>query len=148
MTASVRERILQNVESTLDAMTTTRFAKVVRADFYPWTGGPFPLAMVFEPDDTYRQEQNRGSSTILSVDMALDVMCVLQKPGVDKATPTNEVVANVIKALLTDPTRGGLAIYTDPARVSVSVMDEAQSLAAAQLSFVVHYRHLRTDPTS
>ncbi len=39
-------------------------------------------------------------------------------------------------------------VYTDPARVSVSVMDEAQSLAAARLSFVVHYRHLRTDPSS
>lgn len=150
MTVSVRERILQNVKTTLESVTTANgydhtISRVERVDFTDWTSGPFPMALIHEPDDSYEVEKNRGASSVLYVSMALDLLVMIRKPSADKATPMNALIADVMTAMLEDHTRGGYAIWTEPARVSVSVMDEAQALSAARLSWVIYYRHRRDD---
>lgn len=152
MADSVRERILQNVEATLRTLTVaagyqTEFAEVARDDFRDPLSGPFPLCLVHEPDDTYTLEQNRNSSTVLSVNMALDVSVWISRPTAVKATPINAVIRDVLQVLLADPTRGGVAIWTEPTRTSVSAPGATIAQAAARLSFLIHYRHRRDDVT-
>lgn len=152
MTASVRERILQNVQSTLGQVTVPNgyaftLARVERVDFTDWTQGPFPMALIHEPDDTYDVEKNRGSTTVLHVNMALDLLVMIRKPAAEKATPINALIQDVQTAMLEDTTRGGLAIWTEPVRTSVSVMDESQALSAARISWLIYYRHRRNDVT-
>lgn len=153
MADSVRERILQDVEATLRMVKTTNgyantIAKVMRVDFTNPFNGPFPLALIHEPDENYTLIGSRGNDDVYQVDVNLEIGLWIEKPGASKATPMNSLLADVKKALMVDRTRGELAISTRPSRVTMSVLDETMTPSAATVSWVISYRHLGSDPAT
>jgi hypothetical protein len=61
-------------------------------------------------------------------------------------TAINRMEADIIRAILTDPRRGGNAIRTKETRWIKYIAEENAPYGAIQITFTVHYRHQRTNP--
>lgn len=151
MTA-VAENILLNVESTLGGITTDNeyafeMASVERFEVGGNTLASLPAAVVSSGEKRRLTETSRTMEWNFDVDVAVYVMH-------DKAADTRstdevltEVEAEVYRALMADPTRGGYALHTEITRLShFNLMHEEGFDTGVLAELSIRFRHDRMDP--
>lgn len=142
---SIKEQILQEVETTLGAMTTAggysmdspyTSRRTRPADRLP----DYPAIFISEPEE----EKESGPVAKTSTFMPVRIECWLYD---DRQTP-NLNATNALRdleyALLQDATRGGLAIDTTLVRNKMLVTE--QKMSGVMLDVEVHFRHAYMDP--
>jgi hypothetical protein len=145
----VKEAVLQNLETALAAIAAgaayyTTVARVQRINTVPIDLPEYP-AIVLVPLGT--DYDPPGAATTLAIAGHYRVQATLIiRSRTDAVADLENFIRDVHKALLVDPTRGGLAI--DTRLVSDSVYyptDIEEPVALADLVIEVHYRTTRTD---
>ncbi len=145
----IRERILQDCEQSLwqidgsgdyhHALVDVRRGKPVPEDL-----AELPVAFFDEGDETVAKD----TGLLLTRTLPLTVEARLRSADGDLPTQTNRMLADVERALTTDPTRGGLALLTNMTGNSV-VKDEAPGvLASVRVDFEIQYWTRWGDPAS
>ncbi len=151
---TVRERILQNIKTALEAVT---IANGYNFDFTPQTiqrwsmhGNrmvDMPMAVISPGDEDETSSPHPFEECVLTV--YLDVFFINdENDPVPTDTYLNRLQGDIKKAVLQDPTRGGDAIDTDVLGTTPFETTEAQPYAGIIMELRVRYRHLRSDPTA
>lgn len=157
MTESVRERILQHVQATLEAVTVehgyqTTLQSVQRFQQDGQQLSVVPVAVLVEGgDDVELDGPMNGYDGLVSHALTLSVVLIhRQDTDVDSqpaAQAMNRLIADVQKAMQADPTRGGVAINTEEIGVGELDAEEGQPELVRTVGYRIRYRHRRTDPT-
>ena len=149
MADSLRELILQNVETTLEGITTgagyeQTVNHVVRGKLNPGTPEQYPLIVIYEAPMT--AETEHYGSTTKHLQLSLEVWT--KSGGDNPSVVINKLLADIEKALEAAPTRGGYAIDTwylgDELVFSTTDDSEIGALVFIQINF----RNIRTNPYS
>ena len=155
MADSVRERIMKNMQSALEAITVENgFANTLtRVERVLQRGQSLnpPMAIVLEGEDTVTIGPLSGNDALLSRELQVGVVLVVQQDEDSDARSASEVmnslVADVQKKLQEDYGRGGVAINTVEQAVSAIQQEEGQPILSCVIDYSVRYRHSRLDPT-
>ena len=152
MAESVREQIMKNMVSTLQAVTvangySTTFNGVERTLQYGQSAQA-PMAYVLEGDDEVVSEAPLG---YLSRHFQVGIVLTIQQDESEDARSASEVmnavIADVQKKLQEDERRGNLAVNTEEMAVSAVEIEEGLPVLRATLAYRITYRHGRLDPT-
>ena len=110
-----------------------------------------PMAYVLEGDDTASTGPLAGPFDLLSRDLQVGVVLMVQQDDdVDARSASeamNSLVADVQRVMQVDTTRGGLALDTEETAVSPIQVDEGLPILSATVAYRVTYRHRRNDPS-
>lgn len=155
MADSVREAIMKQIQSTLQAITIGNgYANTVNAVERLLQRGQSsqpPMAYVLEGEDDASQGPIFGADSLISRTLSVGVtMIVQQDDDIDARSASeamNSLIADVQKAMQVDYSRGGLAVNTEEVSVSPVQIDEGLPLLSATVAYRIAYRHRRTDPT-
>lgn len=150
---TVRERILQNIKSTLEAVT---IANGYNFDFTPETVQRWsmhgnrmvdmPMAVISPGDEDETSSPHPFEECVLTV--YLDIFFINEENDpVATDTYLNRLQGDIKKAILIDPTCGGDAVDTDILGTTPFETTEAQPYAGIIMELRIRYRHLRSDPT-
>ena len=148
MADSIREKIMANVETTLEGITTaagynSTIQRVYRIRLAGLNIQEFPSIVVIpgreinaeEPVDRYTER------------LSFVLECWLKEASKDDiATQVNKLVADVQKALLVDYTRGGMAINTKLLGNEPFYNDVNAPYGGVDIEIEIHYRHQYSDP--
>lgn len=149
MADTISERILQNVETTLTGITTGNGYSVTVQQVYRNTDASimavtFPYIDLPEPQEDSEDVPLGLTTKFMHLTLNLFIS--------NDTSPANKVMNNfigdVVKALLTDHTRGGLAVDTDVKAERVTSDETAEPFLQTSMSVDIHYRHKYGDPTS
>jgi len=151
---TVRERILQNIKTTIEAIT---IANGYNFDFTPQTVQRWsmhgnrmvdmPMAVISPGDEDESSSPHPFEECVLTV--YLDVFFINdENDAVPTDTYLNRLQGDIKKAVLLDSTRGGDAIDTDVLGTTPFETTEAQPYAGIIMELRIRYRHLRSDPTA
>lgn len=152
MADSVRERIMKNIQTTLEAITVANgYANTLNAVERVLQRGQSsqpPMAYVLEGDDDVIAQAPLG---YLSRNLNVGILLVEQQDDAIDARSASEVmsglIADVQTAMMLDHRRGDLAINTEEVAVSPIQIEEGQPLLMPTIAYRIHYRHLLTDPS-
>lgn len=150
---TVRERIIANLKSTLEGITT---AGGYNFDFTPatvqrWTmhGNrlvDLPVIVVSPGGEDEKALPNPLEECLLTV--YLDVFFVTDpQDAVSTDTYLNRLQGDIKQAVLSDPTLGGEAVDTDVLSTTPFETTDGQPYAGIIMEIQIRYRHRRTDPT-
>ncbi|MFH2138462.1 MAG: hypothetical protein ABII88_08125 [Candidatus Omnitrophota bacterium] len=150
---TVRERILQNIKTAIEAVT---IANGYIFDFTPQTVQRWsmhgnrmvdmPMAVISPGDEDESSSPNPFEECRLTV--YLDLFFVNdENDAVSTDTYLNRLQGDIKKAILLDSTRGGDAIDTDVMGTTPFETTDAQPYAGVIIELRIRYRHLRSDPT-
>lgn len=150
---TVRERILQNIKSTLEGITTANGytfdftpATVQRWSMHGNSMVDLPMVVISPGDEEEKSLPNNFEECVLSV--YLDVFFVNdEQDPVPTDTHLSRLQGDIKKAILADHTRGGEAIDTDILGTTPFETTEGQPYAGIIMEISVRYRHVRSDPT-
>ena len=110
-----------------------------------------PMAIVLEGEDTVRTGPLSGPDALLSRELQVGVVLVVQQDDAIDARSASEVmnslVADVQRKLQEDFRRGDLALNTVEQAVSAIEQQEGQPQLACTIEYSIPYRHSRLDPT-
>jgi hypothetical protein len=151
---TVRERILQNIKSTIEGVTIANgynfdftSETVQRWSMHGNSMVNMPMVVISPGDEDETSSPHPFEECVLSV--FLDVFFVNDE---DDPIPTdtylNRLQGDIKKAVLEDTTRGADAIDTDILGTTPFETTEAQPYAGIIIEIRVRYRHLRSDPTA
>lgn len=151
---TVRERILQNIKTTIEGVT---IANGYNFDFTPETVQRWsmhgnrmvemPTVVISPGDEDESSSPHPFEECLMSV--FLDVFYVTDEDDlVSTDTYLNRLQGDIKKAILADATRGGEAVDTDILGTTPFETTEAQPYAGIIIELRVRYRHLRNDPTA
>lgn len=152
-TESIRERILQHVETTLAAITGTgeyhtRLETLARGQAEPSNLDQLPAVRIAEGEEVVEEGNNPCVTRTLSVLIRSWVSVPADDPSASLPTLHNRLQADIERALLADPTRGGLAIVTS-LMGSLPMEDEDRDVTGGvSQEFQIQYQTLRNDPAS
>lgn len=144
--ATIRQRIIDNLKSTLEGMSTPTFATEF-ASVKVWGGNvalaisEYPSAIIMPMGD----ESDDSRSAILEHTLDLAIMLVVDDS--DWASALERAIAEVQVALLTDWQRGGVALDTKVLSSTPWDDEATEPKAGAQMLVRVIYRTLYEDPT-
>jgi hypothetical protein len=149
---TVRERILDNIKTTLEGVTQ---ANGYNFDFTPdtvqrWTmhGNrmvDMPMVIISPGDEDESSNPHPYEECVMSV--FLDIFHVTdEEDPVSTDTYLNRLQGDIKKAVIEDVTRGGEAIDTDVVGTTPFETIESQPHAGLIMELRIRYRHLRTDP--
>jgi len=151
---TVRERILQNIKTTLEAVT---IANGYNFDFTPQTiqrwsmhGNrmvDMPMAVISPGDEDETSSPHPFEECVVD-GLFRRIFINDENDAVPTDTYLNRLQGDIKKAVLQDPTRGGDAIDTDVLGTTPFETTEAQPYAGIIMELRVCYRHLRSDPTA
>ncbi len=153
----IRERIVQQCEASLQAIDGTgpyhyALASVQRGKAVPGDLANLPAAFLDEGDEAISQDTQLLLTRVLPIIIEVWVRSAdeawvrLAEGGLP--TLANRMVADVERALMADPTRGGLAQRTTLTRNS-RVQDESPGLLAAiRVEGEIQYWTAERDPAS
>ena len=150
---TVRERILQDIKTTLEGVT---IANGYNFDFTPLTVQRWsmhgnrmvdmPMAVISPGDEDESSSPYPFEECVMAV--YLDLFFVNdENDAVATDTYLNRLQGDIKKAILLDPTRGGDAIDTDVMGTTPFETTEAQPYAGIIIELKIRYRYLRSDPT-
>lgn len=139
----IRENILANIVTTLQAVNGTggynyKLNHVERARLTKFDG-IYPAAFVFEETDAPVEEYD---STIVRK-LTVTVEAWIESTS-SISQGINKLLADIEKAMMTDRTRGGHAIDTNPPTAQFVVMDGMP--AGVLVSFDITYHHAAAQP--
>jgi len=143
---TIRELILENIESTLTAMGPpnfkNRFTKVVR---YFGNTIEFPSypAVSIVPGATTTTDQR-----LALLEHRMPVSLILMVRSQDWRHDLETLIADVRVAILADWTRGGVALTTRGTTEEIIDSEPSSPLGAAHIELEVLYRTLYEDPGS
>jgi hypothetical protein len=141
---SVREKILDNLASTLTAIAPPSYASTVAT--VKRFEGPFEITSY--PGICIVPGQETTDDTRISIlSHELPVTLVLAVYDSQWREILNKLLADVRVAVLADWTRGGNALTTRVTNQEVVDSSPSQPIALAQMDLVVLYRTLYADPT-
>lgn len=152
---SVRERIMNNIQAALEAITVSNgyvntLNRVERVLQRGQTFAP-PMAVLIEGEDTVRTGPLLGNDALLSRELQVGVVLVVQQDDDVDARSASEVmnslVADVQKKLQEDYRRGELALDTVERAVSPIEQEDGQPRLVCSIEYMIPYRHRRLDPT-
>jgi len=154
MPDSVRELIMQHVQTTLEGITTangysTTLNAVERLLQQGQSVKP-PMAYVIEGDDTPIDDtsQDIGLMTLRNLEIGIEAQ-VIQDEAVDSRSASevmNLLIADIQRAMEADYTRGGHAINTTEMGVDPILFIEGRKKLVTVIGYRILYRHRRTDP--
>lgn len=157
MADSVREQIMKNVQSTLEAVTVENgYVNTLRSVQRFQQGGQqlsaVPVAVLIEGgDDVDLEGPLAGSYSLTSRTLTVSVVLIhRQDLDTDARSATelmNTIIADVQKAMQVDHTRGGLALDTNEAGIGEMDVEDGQPELVQTIGYRIQYRHRRTDPT-
>lgn len=157
MPDSVRERILKNVQSTLETVTVENgyghtLRSVQRFQQQGQELKDVPMVVLIEGgDDVELEGPLAGAYSLTSRNMTISAVLIQRQDLEEDARSASEVMnsllADVQKAMQVDSTRGGLALDTEEAGIGEMDVEEGQPELVQTVGFRIRYRHRRTDPT-
>ena len=150
---TVRERILQNIKTTIEGVTV---ANGYNFDFTPQTVQRWsmhgnrmvdmPMVVISPGDEDESSSPHPFEECLLSI--YLDLFYVTdENDPVPTDTYLNRLQGDIKKAILSDYTRGGYAIDTNVRGTTVFETTEGQQYAGIIIELGINYQHKRTDPT-
>lgn len=156
MADSVKERILQNLVTTLQAINgappylTSLNNRVFRMGLEGFDAGAHPFAVVAEPDEQYLEESAVSGQQIVPCFMTVNLAIWLH--GIpDGTVKLSKLLADALqdlqRAVLADRTRGGIAINTRVLSASSFVDHASEPNGLVEMVIQVHYRFMAADPT-
>ncbi len=151
---TVRERILQNIKTTIEGVTV---ANGYNFDFTPQTVQRWsmhgnrmvdmPMVVISPGDEDESSSPHPFEECLLSI--YLDLFYVTdENDSVPTDTYLNRLQGDIKKVILQDTTRGGEAIDTDVLGTTPFETTETQPYAGIIMELRVRYRHLQSDPTA
>ena len=148
---TVREKIMQNIETTMDGISKANGYNNDIADVQRWRQGGNPRVNVpcivinCGPEE---KEQSQEPLTTCMLIVNIDVWIRHDEDDVPGSTDAilNSLLGDVEKALMVDITRGGYAVDTVSERNIPFAMDEGAPHAGITMDVGIHYRHKITDP--
>jgi hypothetical protein len=145
----IRERILQHCATSLAAINGTgayhlALARITRGQPVPGDLGDLPAAWLEEGDEPISQDTNR----LLTRELPLSVTVWVRSEAGDLPTLTNRALADVERAMLADPTRGGLAKATTMIGNAVTRDEAPGVLGSARVDFSIQYFTAWGNPAS
>lgn len=144
---TVLERIMENIRSTIDAIATPAYKNTVR--HCGWMGGEdfivpgYPAVLL----TSSTVDENDSTHAIISCVLNVQMTLVIEQEG-DEVVDMSGFLSDVKVALLTDYTRGGLAVTTKVTRGEMAPFDIIPPYIVADMSVQVQFRHLYADPTT
>lgn len=153
MAESVREKIMQHIQDTLEWVTVTngyvntlRSVQRFRQDGQELAN--LPAVILIEGSDDV---ESNGPLELVSRTMTVSVVIIHQQETDTDARSASEVmnslIADVQRAMQVDHTRGGLALDTTENGIGELNVEEGQPELVQSIAYRITYRHLRTDPT-
>jgi len=151
MAASVREQIIANIATALGDITTgngyeNTLVSVQRFMQGGLTVAQVPTAVVNFEDERKSQGPTERADCELSI--SIDLFAVHDQDVVSGSTATvvDSLAADVEKAVMVDPTRGGLARTCEIESIHPFRLAESQPYVGATVSVRIRYQHSITDP--
>jgi len=145
MADSVREKIIKNIVTTLQAVVppayTTTIRKVERIKTVGLNIQEFPTILIIPADETKTQEPLDKYTTKFGIILE----CWIRNQG-DISVEVNTLLADVEKALMTDYTRGGVAVDTKLVSNSAFYNEVNKPYGGIEIRIEIHYRHKYNDP--
>jgi hypothetical protein len=154
----LRQRIMDDVKAALYGISVAAGYWADVATVYE-TGHPedltaaaYPLMIVRDPQATPEGEAIAGAFNATTESLRLIVIGASKRPASAaqdwEAAEARRIADAVIKAILEDPSRGGLAIDTTQAEALINPMTEdVIGDAVAAVAFLVRFRHQRDNPS-
>lgn len=147
----VKEEILENVKTTLAQISVVNgfynnVAEVHRFRIAGWQAYAFPaLAVIGVKED---KKGILGTPSRMDVTLILSVMCILTADAVADAEDLhNRLLCDVEAVMQLDVTRGGFAVDTTCIGDELEPIEASTPFFVSTITFEVHYRHSRSDPT-
>lgn len=157
MAESVRERIVQDVVTTLQGVTVANgyahtLASVQRFHQAGQLTADTPVCVVMEGDDTVEQDGPlAGGYGLTSRTLVLSLVLIhqhdVEADHRSSAAVMAALVQDIQKAMQVDHRRGGLAINTEELGVGELDAQEGQPELMQTIGYRIRYRHSRIDPT-
>ncbi len=151
MADSIRERIVQDVVSTLEGIRVSNgfdldVQSVLRARLPGVKVQEFPTILVVEQSETKDQPATPGGLLgKWAASLSVALICWVRHE--EMAREANRLLANVEKALMADLTRGGLAVLTNLVSNEMFVTEDIEApKAGITVVIEVRYRHAEQDP--
>lgn len=147
MADSIREKILQNVETTILGITEedgfeVTIRKVVRIPSALFDIVEFPFVSIVDATEEKQEGVPVQKTTCL---LHLELVFWNQQ-WTDMSQVTNQILAAIEKAMGADPTRGGYAYDTDVVSNQLFLADESMPNGGGSIQLDILYRHKLGDP--
>ena len=148
---TVREKIMQNIETTMNEISKANGYSNDIASVQRWRQGGNPrtdvpcIVINCGPEE---KEPVPNPLTTCMLTVNIDVWIRHDEDDVPGSTDAilNSLLGDVEKALMVDITRGGYAVDTVSERNIPFAMDEGAPHAGITMDVGIHYRHKITDP--
>lgn len=155
MADSVREKVLKNIVTTLQAINgagsylTDLKSRVYRYGASYLDRPAYPLILVGEPTETVKWLNAQQQLVDVMATIRLDAAMIADPHGVTTPASTviSNLVADMILAILATPNRGGNAVETHIDSIEGGTAEETGHFCFAVMTIRVHYRFRSTDPT-
>jgi hypothetical protein len=151
-TDSVKERVLQNIKSTLEGITVANgfgvnIAQVLRYRIAGYDVQEYPTLLVVGPKEN--KERRTGGYDKTDVTLYCDIEVLATNDSMEDSEEYHDLIMRDIEAaLLQDETRGGIARDTDVLSTSFQAVNAQLPYALSIVSVKVTYAHLAKDPTA
>lgn len=148
MRESVRERILQNIQTTLEGINETAgynftVGRVERMRAVPLAeDSEFPALFIYETSERIAQ----GPNPLLTKELTVIIQTWLRSGDNDLSVQMNGITADIETAMFADVKRGGLAVDTDVVEHVFMLDTPIEVLAALHSVFIIHYRTVEGNP--
>ena len=149
MADSIREKILDNMETVLNTVTQAAgyevtLQRVFRVPLSPFDSPMYPYAQLVDVGEALAD--GRDQPVWFSTWNLQVLIGVGNDEYIDASKRANMILASVHKALSVDPKRGGYAIDTTIIANRLILNDETMPFGGGELTAVILYRHRLGDP--
>lgn len=136
---TTRQQIINAVIARLQTITTGNgYSADLGSNIFEWPAlniskNKLPAAIVSDPVDQYKEY---WSSNHVDRDLRVEIELIA------KGTPdiARELAGDVLRAIGTDYTFGGLAMETEPVSIELDVKEEEYLFSGASIALTVKYR--------
>lgn len=152
-TDSIRERILQNRKAALALINGTgdyhiALGTVARSQEPPSNLDALPAAHLTEGDEEVTEGPHPLVTRMLAVIVRGWIMAADAYADMELATLENRLLADIERAMLTEPTCGGLANIVSLTGSVINPDDEKDLTGNLSAAFLIQYQTQRDDPAS
>jgi len=142
---TVKTRIVSDLMSAIENVTKkngyNRTVRKVSTTSVPVTDAQRDLVFITTGNETKTDRTNAVTECSLTVMIG----CVVEDFS-DLMKAVHDISADVTKAILSDPTRGGLAVDTRVSRIEDQVSSDLEPLGSCIMEVQIRYRHAWGDP--
>lgn len=151
MADTIREKIMDNIKTVLETITTGNGYENTIASVQRWrqTGNNLknlPAVIVEEGPEDNEEDAFPLATCKLTVFLTLFIR-QLESDSTDTGEKLNSLLGDIKKALKVDITRDSNAVDTSFKSITPFETDEGQTAAGLIIETFVLYRHQQTDPT-